>query len=139
MENAMPVAETTIGGYALSKGVLGFSGILGALAVASMWLPKRLKERHPLVAGGLTCGFGVITSVGLGGLAIYWLNLDRESLDVAMGIGVISGACSTVLINSFINFVEKNENKDVMELATVVRGKPEAKKVVRKVRAGVKK
>lgn len=144
MDNSMPVVESTAAGVWISKGALGASGILGSLAVASMWLPKRLKDRHPMIAGGLMCGFGVLGSVGLGGLAIHYLGLDKESLDVAMGIGLISGACSTVLINSFINFVEKNENKDTLELVSMVRnaGKtkpPEVKKPVRRVRAGVKK
>jgi MFS family permease len=147
MDNTMPVVETTATGVWISKGALGASGILGSLAVASMWLPKRLKDRHPMVAGGLMCGFGVLGSIGLGGLVIHYLGLDKDSLDVAMGIGVISGACSAVLINSFVNFVEKNENKDTLELVSMVRNavksepkpKPAAKKVVRKARAGVKK
>ena len=123
MDSTMPVAESTITGYAISKGALGLGGLLGALAMASMFVPKKLQERFPRTSVAVASGLGIFLSLSAGSIAIIAMGWDAKSPEINFAVGSLSGAFAAVFFVWFANTVKKTEESDVFEVATMVKKK----------------
>jgi hypothetical protein len=140
MDNTMPVAESTATGWLLSKGALGVGGGLGALAVASMYIPKKLAEKFPRTSAAVACGMGILFALSAGGMTIIAMGWDVTNPDISFSVGVASGVLASVAFGWIVNTIKKTEEKDLFEIAEIAKKRqiPPAKPV-RRVRAGVKK
>lgn len=135
MDSTMPVAETTITGYAISKGALGLGGLLGALAMASVFVPKKLQEKFPRTSVAVAAGLGMFLSLSAGSIAIIAMGWDAKSPEINFAVGSLSGVFASVFFVWLVNTVKKTEESDVFEVATMVK----QKQVPAKRRAPAKK
>lgn len=140
----MPVAETTFTGWLMSKGLLGLGGAFGALAMASMYIPKKLQEKFPRTSAAVAAGLGVLLALSAGSILIIYMGWNANIPEVNFSTGVLSGVLATVIIAWIANTMIKTEGKDLFEVVEIIKKqqitekKPVAKPV-RRVRAGTKK
>ena len=136
----MEPTSTAASGYVISKGATAIAGLFGSLSMSFLWMPKKFRDHSRLAAGAIIGGIGVMAAIALGGLLIRQFGLDPESLDVALGVGYLVGAMSLGVIGWLANFFEKREGQDILQVAQEIKAaKENAKKPIRRVRAGVKK
>lgn len=121
----MEPATTTAGGYAISKGAVSLAALLGALSVSMFWQPKKLHQHGKLAAGAIIGAISVSAAFALGGLIAKWTGLNFEEIDTALGLGYAIGVLSVGVIAWVANFLEKRENKDILEVADELRGRAE--------------
>jgi hypothetical protein len=119
----MEPASTTAGGYMISKGAVSLAALLGALSVSMFWQPKKLHQHGKLAAGAIIGGISVSAAFALGGLVAKWTGLNFEEIDTALGLGYAIGVLSVAVIAWVANFLEKRENRDILEVVQEVRGK----------------
>lgn len=146
MDNAMPVAETTITGYAISKGALGMGGLLGALAMASVFIPKKLQERFPRTSAAVAAGLGVFLAFAGGSIVIIAMGWDTKSPEINFAVGSFCGLFAAVFITWLVNTLKKTEESDVFEVAAMAKNKrvpakraPAKKVAVKRVKPEVAK
>lgn len=141
---AEPVS-TSASGFAIWKIALGISGLFGGLAIFSFWQPERLKRYGTLASVAIISGVSTGASMTLGGVIAMYFGLDRNSIDVALGLGAPIGACSIFTFLAIANFARKREQSDVLEIIEEVRisaaspSKPAPRKVAPRKTAPVKK
>lgn len=140
-----PTTTSSALAYAASKLPWALSGIFTGMAV--MFLKKRQtlkgygKAASSAIVGGVSFGFPVI----FGGAVAVYFGADPNDVNVATAIGGLIGTFAVTFTIILVNYLDKTEEKDIVEVAQELRevvtkvSKPAAKKVVRKVRAGVKK
>ena len=119
----MDPGTTTAGGYAISKGAVSLAALLGALSVSMFWQPKKLHQHGKLAAGAIIGGISVSAAFALGGLIAKWAGLNFEEIDTALGLGYAIGVLSVGVIAWVANFLEKRENRDILEVVQEVRGR----------------
>ena len=114
-------ASTTIGGFFVFKIASGIAAVFGAMSMYSFWQPKRIAQLGRTVAFMVVCGMGGASGVMLtGGIALY-LGLDRDSIDVGLSLGFLSGMFSLFIISLVANFARAREDKDLLEVVAEVR------------------
>lgn len=137
MDNMEPTSST-VGGYFLSKTAAAFAGLIGGLSISFFWQPKKLHQHGRLAAGAIIGSIAVASAFALGGLIAHFLGMDFQNIDIALGIGWTIGIVSVGLVAWVANFLEKRENKDILEVATevkqAVRGAPAKKVPAKRVR-----
>lgn len=135
--------EPTTAGYVISKGAAALAGLFGGLSVSFFWQPKRLHQHGKLAAGAIIGGISVSAAFALGGLIARYVGLNFSDVDVALGLGYLIGVICVGVIAWIANFLEKREDKDVLEVAQEIRsaagGKPPAKRKPTAKRAPAKK
>jgi hypothetical protein len=116
---------TTVGtsGYILSKAAAALAGLFGGLSVSMFWQPKKLHQHGKLFAGAIIGGISVGAAFTMGGMVANFLGLNFKEVDTALGLGYIIGIICVGLIASVANFLEKREDKDVLELFDEVKGR----------------
>lgn len=131
-------ASTAASGYVVSKAATALAGLFGGLSVSFFWQPKRLHQHGKLAAGAIIGGISVASSFSLGGLIANQLGMDFASVDTALGLGFLIGAGSVGVIAWLANFLEKREDKDILEVVQEVRGvakkRPAKKQPARKAK-----
>ena len=121
--------------FAIGKALTAIAGFFGGLSVSFFWQPKKLHQYGRLSAGAIIGGIAVGASFTLGGFIATYLGMDINQADSALAIGYIVGVMSVFVLSILVNFFEKKEDKDILEVANdmqkTVRGiklKPQAKK-----------
>lgn len=100
-------------------------------------LPGHGKAATGVIVGGTSVGCAVI----FGGAIAVWFGMSPEDANISMAIGGGIGLSAFTIVKALVKYVDKMEDKDIVELAQEVKGAVKAvagtpaKKVVRK-RAG---
>ncbi|CAB4169009.1 hypothetical protein UFOVP581_33 [uncultured Caudovirales phage] len=113
--------ESTAAGFALSKAAAALAGLFGGLSVSFFWQPKKLHQHGKLAAGAIIGGMAVSAAFTLGGMIARWLGLNFNDVDTALGLGYIIGILCVGIIAWLANFLERRENKDILEVVQEVR------------------
>lgn len=108
-------------GYAISKMAAAMAGLFGGLSVSFFWQPKKLHQHGKLAAGAIIGGMAVSAAFTLGGMIARWLGLNFNDVDTALGLGYIIGILCVGIIAWLANFLERRENKDILEVVQEVR------------------
>lgn len=121
--------------FAVGKALTAIAGFFGGLSVSFFWQPKKLHQYGRLAAGAIIGGIAVGASFTLGGFIAAYLGMDINQADSALAIGYVVGVMSVFVLSILVNFFEKKEDKDILEVASdmqkTVRGiklKPQARK-----------
>jgi hypothetical protein len=130
----MEPGSTTEFGYAISKGAAALAGLFGGLSVSFFWQPKKLHQHGKLAAGAIIGGMAVSAAFTLGGMVARWLGLNFNDVDTALGLGYIIGILCVGIIAWLANFLERRENKDILEVVQEVRSAASGTPVVVKPR-----
>jgi hypothetical protein len=109
--------------FFFSKGAAALTGLCGGLSISLFHQPEKLHAHGKLAAGAIVGGISVSASFALGGLLAKSLGLNFADIDVALGLGYVVGLVSIGLVAWVANFLEKRENKDILEVVQEVRGK----------------
>lgn len=117
----MEPASTSASGYVISKGAAALAGLFGGLSVSFFWQPRRLHQHGKLAAGAIIGGISVASAFSLGGLVARWMGLNFQDVDIALGLGFAIGVMCVGVIAWLANFLEKRENKDILEVVQEVR------------------
>lgn len=135
----MEPTSSAASGYIISKGAAALAALVGGLSVSFFYQPKKLHEHGKLVAGAIIGAIAVGAAFATGGLIAIHLGLNFEDIDIALGIGYLIGIMSVGLIAWIANFLEKREEKDLLEVIKEIRGnepnltkKPAVKKTAKK-------
>ena len=119
----MEPTSTAAGGLVISKGAAAIAALFGGLSVSFFYQPKRLHQFGRLAAGAIIGGISVGASFALAGLLAAQLGLDFNDFDTALGLGYVVGMLSVGVIAWIANFLQKREEKDILEVAQELRGK----------------
>jgi hypothetical protein len=132
--------------YAISKVPYALSGLFMGMSVMFLRKKQTLKgygrAASSAIVGAISFGFPII----FGGAAAVYLGRDPNDVNVATALGGLIGTFAVTGIILIVNYLDKTDDKDIVEVAQDLRKavaaspKPSepAKKSVR-VRAGVKK
>jgi hypothetical protein len=123
MGEIMEPTSTAAGGLVISKGAAAIAALFGGLSVSFFYQPKRLHQFGRLAAGAIIGGISVGASFALAGLIATQVGLDFNDFDTALGIGYVVGMMSVGVIAWIANFLQKREEKDILEVAQELRGK----------------
>ena len=107
----------------ISEALLAFSGLFGGVSISFFWQPQRLHQHSRFMAGIIFGGISMGAAVALGGLAARWLKIDLNQADITLGLGYILGAMSNGLIVWLANFFRRHEQRDIFDVARVIRSK----------------
>lgn len=107
----------------ISEALLAFSGLFGGVSISFFWQPQRLHQHSRFMAGIIFGGISMGAAVALGGLAARWLKIDLNQADITLGLGYILGAMSNGLIVWLANFFRRHEQRDIFDVASVIRNK----------------
>lgn len=107
----------------ISEALLAFSGLFGGVSISFFWQPQRLHQHSRFMAGIIFGGISMGAAVALGGLSARWLKIDLNQADITLGLGYILGALSNGLIVWLANFFRRNEQRDIFDVASVIRRK----------------
>jgi len=118
--------------FAVGKALTAIAGFFGGLSVSFFWQPKKLHQYGRLAAGAIIGGIAVGASVTLGGFIASYMGMDINQADSALAIGYVVGVMSVFVLSILVNFFEKKEDKDILEVAS------DMQKSIRGVRSNVK-
>lgn len=121
MDNSMNDAVQTTSGFLFSRGAAAFTGLLGGLSVSFFHQPEKLHKHGKLAAGAIIGGVSAAGAFSMVGLAARAAGLDLRDLDVAFGLGFPIGLSIIGVVVAVAVYLEKNEKKDIVELAQGVR------------------
>ena len=107
----------------ISEALLAFSGLFGGVSISFFWQPQRLHQHSRFMAGIIFGGISMGAAVALGGLAARWLKIDLNQADITLGLGYILGAMSNGLIVWLANFFRRHEQRDIFDVASVIKSK----------------
>ncbi|AUM01921.1 MULTISPECIES: hypothetical protein [Enterobacter] len=107
----------------ISEALLAFSGLFGGVSISFFWQPQRLHQHSRFMAGIIFGGISMGAAVALGGLAARWLKIDLNQADITLGLGYILGAMSNGLIVWLANFFRQHEQRDIFDVASVIKNK----------------
>ncbi|HHA2085745.1 TPA: hypothetical protein ACOEEB_004546, partial [Enterobacter asburiae] len=107
----------------ISEALLAFSGLFGGVSISFFWQPQRLHQHSRFMAGIIFGGISMGAAVALGGLAARWLKIDLNQADITLGLGYILGAMSNGLIVWLANFFRRHEQRDIFDVASVIKNK----------------
>ena len=107
----------------ISEALLAFSGLFGGVSISFFWQPQRLHQHSRYMAGIIFGGISMGAAVALGGLAARWLKIDLNQADITLGLGYILGAMSNGLIVWLANFFRRHEQRDIFDVASVIKSK----------------
>ena len=107
----------------ISEALLAFSGLFGGVSISFFWQPQRLHQHSRFMAGIIFGGISMGAAVALGGLAARWLKMDLNQADITLGLGYILGAMSNGLIVWLANFFRQHEQRDIFDVASVIKNK----------------
>jgi hypothetical protein len=116
-----PISTSAASGFLLSKGAAALGAFLGALSVSIFHQPKKLHQHGKLAAGAIIGGIAVSAAFALVGVIAKGLGLDLQQIDNALGIGYAIGVLSLGVIAWVANWLEKREDKDILEVVTEVK------------------
>lgn len=111
----------TFSAYLAAKAPAAIGAAFGAAVVATMWIPKRLRKRGAIAAGVIIGGTSVGSAFAFAGLIAMQLGLDPQVTDVGVGIGAGIGVFAVAVINWLVNFFEKREDRDLLEVTKEVK------------------
>jgi zinc transporter ZupT len=118
--------------FAVGKALTAIAGFFGGLSVSFFWQPKKLHQYGRLAAGAIIGGIAVGASFTLGGFIASYMGLDINQADSALAIGYVVGVMSVFVLSILVNFFEKKEDKDILEVAS------DMQKSIRGVRSNVR-
>jgi len=118
--------------FAVGKALTAIAGFFGGLSVSFFWQPKKLHQYGRLAAGAIIGGIAVGASFTLGGFIASYMGMDINQADSALAIGYVVGVMSVFVLSILVNFFEKKEDKDILEVAS------EMQKSIRGVRSNVR-
>jgi len=118
--------------FAVGKALTAIAGFFGGLSVSFFWQPKKLHQYGRLAAGAIIGGIAVGASFTLGGFIASYMGMDINQADSALAIGYVVGVMSVFVLSILVNFFEKKEDKDILEVAS------DMQKSIRGVRSNVK-
>jgi ethanolamine transporter EutH len=118
--------------FAVGKALTAIAGFFGGLSVSFFWQPKKLHQYGRLAAGAIIGGIAVGASFTLGGFIASYMGMDINQADSALAIGYIVGVMSVFVLSILVNFFEKKEDKDILEVAS------DMQKSIRGVRSNVR-
>ncbi|MDI3362386.1 hypothetical protein QQF21_14090 [Lelliottia sp. V89_10] len=107
----------------ISEALLAFSGLFGGVSISFFWQPQRLHQHSRFIAGVIFGGISMGAAVALGGLTARWLKIDLNQADITLGLGYILGALSNGLIVWLANFFRHHEQRDIFDVASVIKSK----------------
>ena len=118
--------------FAVGKALTAIAGFFGGLSVSFFWQPKKLHQYGRLAAGAIIGGIAVGASFTLGGFIASYMGMDINQADSALAIGYVVGVMSVFVLSILLNFFEKKEDKDILEVAS------DMQKSIRGVRSNVR-
>lgn len=118
--------------FAVGKALTAIAGFFGGLSVSFFWQPKKLHQYGRLAAGAIIGGIAVGASFALGGFIASYMGMDINQADSALAIGYVVGVMSVFVLSILVNFFEKKEDKDILEVAS------DMQKSIRGIRSNVK-
>jgi zinc transporter ZupT len=118
--------------FAVGKALTAIAGFFGGLSVSFFWQPKKLHQYGRLAAGAIIGGIAVGASFTLGGFIASYMGMDINQADSALAIGYVVGVMSVFVLSILVNFFEKKEDKDILEVAS------DMQKSIRGVRSSVR-
>jgi len=118
--------------FAVGKALTAIAGFFGGLSVSFFWQPKKLHQYGRLAAGAIIGGIAVGASFTLGGFIASYMGMDINQADSALAIGYVVGVMSVFVLSILVNFFEKKEDKDILEVAS------DMQKSIRGVRSNVR-
>jgi zinc transporter ZupT len=104
--------------FAVGKALTAIAGFFGGLSVSFFWQPKKLHQYGRLAAGAIIGGIAVGASFTLGGFIASYMGMDINQADSALAIGYVVGVMSVFVLSILVNFFEKKEDKDILEVAS---------------------
>ena len=118
--------------FAVGKALTAIAGFFGGLSVSFFWQPKKLHQYGRLAAGAIIGGIAVGASFTLGGFIASYMGMDINQADSALAIGYVVGVMSVFVLSILVNFFEKKEDKDILEVAS------DMQKSIRGIRSNVR-
>lgn len=119
---AEPITFSGAVAYIVTKGSASIAGLAGGLSVSFFWQPKKLHEHGKMAAGAIIGGISASGAFALGGIVSRLLGLDFAQSDVALGVGWLIGVTCVGFVAFAANFLEKRENKDLLEVVNELKG-----------------
>lgn len=144
MDDVMEPTSATAVTYAISKIPYALSGLFMGMSV--MFLRKKQtlngygKVATSAIVGAISFGFPII----FGSAAAVYMGKDPNDVNVATAVGGAIGTFAVTGIILLVNYLNKAEEKDIVEVAQELRQvaskltKPEPAKKTTRVRAGAK-
>jgi hypothetical protein len=114
--------STAAGGFAISKIYYAIPALFVSLVVVFLRNKPTFKNHGRMATGAIVGGSAVGFSVVFGGALAVWLGMDPQDANIAMAIGGAIGLFSFTLVKVIVNFFDRMEDKDIVEVAAEVRG-----------------
>jgi hypothetical protein len=135
-----PTTTTAATGFAISKIYYGLSALVVSMAVLFMRKNPKLNNHGRIATGAIVGGSAVGFGVTFGGFIAIKLGMNPDDANVASAIGGTIGLFTFTVVKVLVNWFDKMEEKDIVEVAQEVRGAvsgttPAKKAPVRKVPA----
>lgn len=121
MDNMEPTTTTTVLGFALSKVYYSLSALFMAMVVLFLKKNPTLPGHGKVATGAIVGGVSVGSAVIFGGAIAVWLGKDPNDLNTALAIGGAIGLVAWFVIYSLVKYLDKLEDKDIVEAMKAVK------------------
>jgi hypothetical protein len=98
------------------------AGVFGSLAMATFWLPPRLRGYGRLGSFAIVAGIGCVSALFGHAVLMRWVGMNPEDMDQVLPVSGCIGLLSFAVVNWLANFVAKRENSDALAVMAEVRG-----------------
>ena len=118
---AEPASSAGVG-YLILKCASAVAGVFGSLAMATFWLPPRLRGYGRLGSFAIVAGIGCVSALFGHAVLMRWVGMNPEDMDQVLPVSGCIGLLSFAVVNWLANFVAKRENSDALAVMAEVRG-----------------
>lgn len=108
--------------YLLIKLASAVAGVFGSLAMATFWLPPRLRGYGRMGSFAIVAGIGCVSALFGHAVLMRWVGMDPGDMDQVLPVSGCIGLLSFAMVNWLANFVAKRENADALAIMAEVRG-----------------
>lgn len=115
-----PTTTTAATGFAISKIYYGIAALVVSMAVLFMRKNPRLNNHGRIATGAIVGGSAVGFGVTFGGFIAIYLGMNPDDANVALAIGGAIGLFSFTVVKILVNWFDKMEEKDIVEVAQEV-------------------
>lgn len=118
---AEPASSAGVG-YLILKLASAVAGVFGSLAMATFWLPPRLRGYGRVGSFAIVAGIGCVSALFGHAVLMRWVGMDPNDMDQVLPVSGCIGLLSFAVVNWMANFVANRENADALTVMAEVRG-----------------
>lgn len=116
-----PTTTTAATGFAVSKLYYGLAAMFTGMAVMFLRNKPTLKGHGKTASGAIVGGISVGSGVIFGGALAVYFGMDPNDANTALAVGGAIGLLAIGIITTVANFLDKTEDKDILEVAQDIR------------------